>query len=84
MGDAWEAANGLNPAVNDSAFDRDGDGRSNIAEWLAGTVPNNPSSRLAIISEQAVGGNMVINWLSSVGRRYRVFSRPVLSISTDA
>ncbi len=79
MGDAWETANGLNPAVNDSALDRDGDGLTNIAEWLAGTTPNNPSSRLAITSEQAVGGNMVINWSSVIGKRYRVFSRLVLN-----
>ena len=79
MGDAWETANGLNPTVNDSALDRDGDGLTNIAEWLAGTTPNNPSSRLAITSERAVGGNMVINWSSVIGKRYRVFSRPVLN-----
>ena len=79
MGDAWEAANGLNPALNDSAADRDGDGQSNLAEWLAGTLPNDPTSRLRITSEQAVGGNMVLGWTSAAGRRYRVFSRTALN-----
>jgi hypothetical protein len=30
MGDAWEAAAGLNNTVNDAAADRDGDGLSNL------------------------------------------------------
>ncbi len=79
MGDAWESANGLNPAVNDSALDRDGDGQSNLAEWLAGTLPNNPASRLAITSEQAIGADLKLTWTSTIGRRYRVFTRPVLN-----
>ena len=74
MGDAWEMANGLNPAVNDSAADRDGDGRTNLAEWLAGTAPNDPASRFAITGEQALGGNVALTWSSVPGRRYRVFT----------
>ncbi|MEC3966164.1 hypothetical protein [Flagellimonas halotolerans] len=34
MPDAWETANGLNPNVNDSAQDADGDGYTNIEEFL--------------------------------------------------
>ena len=79
LGDAWETANGLNPGVNDSALDRDGDGQSNLAEWLAGTLPNNPASRFAITSEQAVGANLSLTWTSAIGRRYRAFTRPALS-----
>ena len=79
MGDAWEAANGLNPSVNDSALDRDGDGQSNLAEWLAGTLPNSPTSRFAITNEQAVGANLSLTWTSAIGRRYRVFTRPALN-----
>lgn len=40
MSDAWELANGLNVGVDDSAGDPDGDGRTNIEEFLASTDPN--------------------------------------------
>ncbi len=82
MGDAWETAHGLNATVNDSAADRDGDGQSNLAEWLAGTTPNSPASRFAITSEQVVGGNMVLTWASVAGRRYRVFTRAAWDAGT--
>lgn len=49
MSDDYENANGLNPASNgDKLTDLDGDGQSNFAEFLAGTVPNNPASTLKI------------------------------------
>lgn len=37
MSDLWETQNGLNPAVNDRAGDRDGDGLTNIREFQLGT-----------------------------------------------
>ncbi|MDD2763154.1 MAG: Ig-like domain-containing protein [Opitutaceae bacterium] len=40
MHDAWESAHGLDPAVNDRAGDLDGDGLSNVREWLLGTRPD--------------------------------------------
>jgi hypothetical protein len=39
MHNSWETAFGLNPAVDDSAGDKDGDGQTNLAEYLAGTTP---------------------------------------------
>ncbi len=39
MADDWEIANGLNPAVNDSAGDPDGDGYTNFQEYEARTHP---------------------------------------------
>ena len=44
MDDAWEIANGLNPAVNDRDGDLDGDGLSNIREYLLKLKPNNADS----------------------------------------
>ncbi|HEX6268696.1 MAG TPA: hypothetical protein VFZ43_00545, partial [Anaerolineales bacterium] len=38
MPDSWETARGLNPDVDDSAKDRDGDGYTNIEEYLNGLV----------------------------------------------
>ena len=76
MGDAWETANGLNPGTAaDAALDKDGDGQSNRAEWLAGTAANNAASRLAILSEQIVGANVQLTWASVTGKRYRVLHR---------
>jgi PKD repeat protein len=34
MPDAWEVARGLNPSVNDSAGDRNGDGYTNVEEYI--------------------------------------------------
>lgn len=37
MDDAWEIANGLDPAVDDRDGDRDGDGLANLREYFLGT-----------------------------------------------
>ncbi|MBL9166559.1 MAG: hypothetical protein JNN07_02320 [Verrucomicrobiales bacterium] len=42
--DIYEAANGLNSSVNDSALDLDNDGLSNLAEYIALTKANNPDT----------------------------------------
>ncbi len=34
MPDAWEVAHGLDPAAADGAADRDGDGYTNLEDWL--------------------------------------------------
>ncbi len=44
MGDAWERANGLDTSRDDSAEDLDGDGFSNLEEYLLGTDPNSPGT----------------------------------------
>jgi alpha-tubulin suppressor-like RCC1 family protein len=40
MPDGWEMANGLNPLTNDASGDRDGDGFSNLREYIAATNPD--------------------------------------------
>jgi len=42
MDDGWEAANGLDPAVDDSAGNPDNDGLTNLEEWNGGDNPTDP------------------------------------------
>ena len=42
MCDAWETARGLNVGANDAAADADADGSTNVAEFQAGTDPQDP------------------------------------------
>lgn len=65
--DAWESAYGLNPALNDAALDPDGDGVSNLQEYLGESNPLNPASRPAVIPivnpiEEAVPLKGTANW----------------------
>ena len=79
MGDTWEAANGLAVGTNDAASDQDGDGQSNRAEWLAGTLPGNSSSTFRVTSTSISGADIVIIWPAVAGRRYNVASATSLS-----
>ena len=44
MPDLWEQLHGLKVGEDDSKEDRDGDGVTNLEEFLAGTNPNNPDT----------------------------------------
>jgi hypothetical protein len=47
MGDRWERAHGLDPEVDDSALDPDGDQYSNLDEYRMGTDPQEGTPSLA-------------------------------------
>jgi hypothetical protein len=65
----WKQQYGFNPfdpAV--AAGDADGDGLSNLQEFLAGTDPTNAASALRITSVMSVGSDVLINWMTGLGR----------------
>jgi purple acid phosphatase-like protein len=70
MPDTWEIQRGLNPNVDDSAADRDGDGYTNIEEYINGLTSAPPTdSTPPVIS--GVGASLItasaaaINWTTN-------------------
>jgi autotransporter-associated beta strand protein len=69
--ETWMAANG----ITDSNADTDGDGQSNLAEYIAHTNPTNATSVLRVTDvKQQANGQIGITWSSVGGTRYRVQS----------
>ncbi len=74
--DAWETSHGL--ATNSSAGDDgasgdpDGDGMSNLAEFLAGTDPRSAASRVVFSAAKVVGGQVELRFDRVPGRACRV------------
>jgi pectate lyase len=89
MPDAWETARGLNPNSNDSAADRNGDGYTNLEEYINGltgsstTLPPPPGDTQApsVPQNLKVAGTMQtsvsLSWDASTDNvgvvKYRVF-----------
>jgi hypothetical protein len=74
ISDAWEQQylGGVAPG-HSPADDRDHDGSSDLAEFMAGTNPTNAVSRLQLLSPQlATTGDLLVRWESTAGRGYRV------------
>ncbi len=61
-------ANG--PAADDA--DPDGDGQSNLAEFLAGTDPTDASSAFRIVSVALAEGDVVVSFTSAADRHYHL------------
>jgi hypothetical protein len=73
--DWWEDRYGLdkhNPA--DAAPDADGDGVSNLNEFLAGTNPTNAASYFHFTTIAREAGGVRMNWTTVGGKSYRVQS----------
>jgi hypothetical protein len=72
MPDAWEDEHGLDKAsLADALQDPDGDGQSNVAEYIAGTDPRNPGDvlRLALSLD---GGTPAITFRAVAGKSYTI------------
>ena len=70
VADAWEALyfpNGFVPSA-----DEDGDGSNNIAEYLCGTLPDDPASVLCVLAAQHDAGGATLQWRVAPGRCYTV------------
>jgi hypothetical protein len=75
MADDWEIHHfgGISAEGGGSSDDWDGDGMSNLEEYLAGTDPRSADSALRITGLTAVGGDrLLIRWSSVAGKTYEV------------
>ncbi len=79
--DEWETAHGLDPhsatGVDGAEGDPDGDGQSNLSEYLAGTDARDAASVLALVAFEPTGATARLTWSSLPGHRYR------LAVSSD-
>jgi hypothetical protein len=71
--DDYEIANGLNANDNsDALLDSDSDGLSNLAEYLAGTDPQNVLSTFRITDVRKSGTDIVVSFGSVFAKTYQV------------
>jgi hypothetical protein len=71
--DAWEDAHQfdrLNP--NDAQLDADGDGLSNLREYLAGTDPRDPASVLRVAGLEVRGSDVRVTFRAVPGKTYQL------------
>ena len=63
----------------DATLDFDNDGASNVNEFLAGTLPDNPASLFRIVSVERDGNDVRLTWTTVGGKSYRVASAGALN-----
>jgi hypothetical protein len=70
MADDWETLYSL----TDPAGDEDGDGLTNLSEFIAGTSPRDSSSAFRIMKVERTGDNCAVTWNSVKGRTYKLYA----------
>ncbi|MBI5386525.1 MAG: immunoglobulin domain-containing protein [Verrucomicrobia bacterium] len=73
MSNGWETDHGLDPFFNDANLDADGDGVANLAEFLAGTDPQDRASYLkidTIAPPAAASGAVALTFEAVAGKSY--------------
>jgi T5SS/PEP-CTERM-associated repeat protein len=79
MPNGWEQAHGLDSLNPDDAnADADGDGMSNLPEYLAGTNPTNAASCFKITSMALTNGNVRVRWSAVGGKSYVLQTNSIL------
>ena len=74
---AWKQQYGLNPFdPGVAAADPDGDGLSNLQEFLLGTSPTDSSSPFHVTAITLQGSDVLITWMTASGMTNAVESRP--------
>jgi serine protease AprX len=80
MPDWWEITEQFDKNANtDAALDADGDGATNLHEYLAGTDPHDPGHVLRVTSVLPQGDGLTISFSTVSSKAYRVESAPVLN-----
>ena len=80
--DAWELQFARNLGVLDGTGDNDGDGLTNLEEFMADTDPLDPNSLLRITStaKPTAASPTTLSWSSSPTRQYRIHATSDLTL----
>ena len=82
--DAWKTANGFSTSANIAVIDSDGDGATNLQEYLAGTNPKSAASKLGVTSfAMPSAREFDITWPGVAGKIYRVTASSDLATWTQ-
>jgi hypothetical protein len=80
MPDVWERTYSLDPDdPTDAALDSDGDGRSNIQEYLSGTNPRDGLSYLSFDSASTSAGTVTLRFSAVANQSYTIQYRDDLA-----
>jgi hypothetical protein len=71
MPDTWESAHGFDPTdPSDAAADADGDGATNLQEFLSGTAPRNAENSVRLLRVQSAGSDVQVTFQAAPGRSH--------------